>query len=204
MTDAESDPEIPPDSQPATAPAPAPGASQPSDPSPDHSITRWTRVVARYTGWLAFFTAFLAIVAGLQFWAFVQSERGFLSVTSLTINGGFPQAGNPSVRVFFQIRNSGRTTAFPERAVLAMRVGQLSAKPEYGDEPQVALPPVPADSPANDHDVIALQRALTQDEIDAIKAGAIRMSLFGSITYSDTFGLFGKRTTRPWPMGAPG
>jgi hypothetical protein len=54
----------------------------------------------------------------------------------------------------------------------------------------------------------SLYRALTQDEIDAIKAGAIRMSLFGSITYSDTFGLFGKRTTgfcftyTPLPTGA--
>jgi hypothetical protein len=110
-------------------------------------MVRWTAVVGVFTFFLSLFTA-------LQFWASVQSERAFLSVASLTINGGFPQAGDPTIRVFFQVKNGGRTTAFPERAVLAMHVGQLPSKPEYGDEPKFALPPVAVDGTANDHDVI--------------------------------------------------
>ena len=127
-------------------------------------MARWTRVVGA-------FTAFLAIVAGLQFWAFVQSERAFLSVAGLTINGGFPQAGDPSVRVFAQIKNSGRNIAFPKHFVLAMGFGALPSKREIIDQPQLPEPPIPAGSIANPHDVIVLKKALTQGDIDSIKAG---------------------------------
>ena len=89
---------------PASEPIRSNNTPELSNPSLDRSMVRWTRVVGA-------FTAFLAIVAGLQFWAFIQSERAFLSVAGLTINGGFPQAGDPSVRVFVQVKNSGRNIA---------------------------------------------------------------------------------------------
>lgn len=157
-------------------------------PDLDRSLVRWTRIVG-------LFTFFLAIVAAIQFWAFVQSERAFLSVISLSVNGNFPIAGDPSVRVFFQVKNGGRNVAMPQYTTVTMGLGQLPARPEYGAEPQSAKPPIQPDSVANDIDVIVLQRALTQDEIDGIKAGKNRMSFFGYIKYTDVFWLFGSRTT---------
>ena len=65
-------------------------ARRPPDPSPDRSMVRWTRAVG-------IFTFALAVVAALQFWAFVQSERAFLSVVDVSIDGGLlPKAGDPA------------------------------------------------------------------------------------------------------------
>ena len=172
--------------------------NQPSGPQFDRYLVRWTRVVG-------LFTAVLAVVGGLQFWAFVQSERAFLSAMSLTINGGFPQAGDRSIRVFFQMKNGGRTTAFPKRAII---IGVLPTKFEYGDEPSYVMIPVAADSVLNTSDNLILSRPLTQTDIELVKIGASRMSIFGFIIYSDTYWLFGDRTTgfcftySPVPTGA--
>jgi hypothetical protein len=177
------------------------GESSPADNRADRSMVRWTRVVG-------LFTASLAVVAGLQFWAFVQTERAFLSVVSLTIDGGLPEIGNQSVRVFFQVKNSGRSTGFPSRSVLVMGFGPRPSKPVYGDEPQVAALPVPAADVANDQDVIVLSRPLSTADVEGVKSGSIRMSVFGYISYSDTFWFFGNRTTgfcfnyTPLPTGA--
>ena len=166
-------------------------------------MVRWTRIVG-------LFTASLAVVAGLQFWAFVQTERAFLSVVNLAIDGGLPGIGNQSVRVFFQIKNSGRSTGFPDRSVLAMRFGPLPSKPVYGVEPQLAALPVPVDGIAINHDMVILGGPLSKADVEGVKAGTIRMSLFGYISYSDTFWFFGNRTTAfcfnytpmPMPPGA--
>ena len=89
-----------------------------------------------------------------------------------------------------------------------MGFGALPPKREIIDEPQLPEPPIPADSIANPHDVIILKKALTQGDIDSIKAGKTRMSILGYITYSDAFWLFGDRTTgfcftyTPLPTGA--
>ena len=178
----------------AARPKPAPtqgvNTSKPPEPSLERSMVRWTRAVR-------LFTFALAVVAALQFWAFVQSERAFLSVAGVSIDGGLPKAGDPTPHVVMQIKNSGRNTAFVDRVLLDEAYGlngPLSQKPNYKDETDPGVPPpIPADTtvPRNNH----LPKTFTQDEIDAVKAGKNRLALFGYITYTDTFWLFGSRTT---------
>ena len=175
--------------------------NQPPNPHLDRALVKWTKFVGIFTG-------VLAVVGGLQFWAFVQSERAFLSPVSLTINGGFPQAGDRSTRVFLQMRNGGRTTAFPKHAVIGLRIGALPTTAEYGNERAFPMNPTPADAVLNASDNVVLSRPLTQSDIDSVKAGANRMSVFGYVIYSDSFWLFGDRTTgfcftyTPDPTGA--
>jgi hypothetical protein len=154
-------------------------------------MVRWTSAVGLFTG-------VLALLAALQLWAFVQSERAFLSVAGISIDGGLlPKAGDPSYRVTMQVRNAGRNTAFVDRLLLDEAYGPtqpMPQQPEYKDEPRLGVPPpIPADTtvPANDH----MQRSYTQDEIDRIKAGTSRLSLFGYIKYTDELWLFGNKTT---------
>jgi hypothetical protein len=165
-------------------------ARRPPDPGPDRSMVFWTRAVG-------VFTMVLALVAVLQFWAFVQSERAFLSIANVSIDGGLPKAGDPTPHLVMQIKNGGRNTAFIDRVLLDEAYGlngPLSQKPGYKDEAEPGVPPpIPADTivPRSTH----LPKSFTQDEIDAIKAGKNRFALFGYITYTDTFWLFGSRTT---------
>ncbi len=95
-----------------------------------------------------------------------------------------------------QIKNGGRNTAFVDRTILDLYYGPMPEKREYIEEAQFsAPPPIPADGSVPRNDIMILPKAFTQDEIDGIKSGKNRMSLAGYITYSDTFWLFGKKTT---------
>jgi hypothetical protein len=126
----------------------------------------------------------------------------------MSINGGLPKAGDDKVLVFFQVKNGGRSIAFVKFATLAMGFGNLPSKPYYGNEPQRARAAIPPEGIANDSDSIVLGRALTQADVDALKAGTLRMSVFGYLRYTDTYWLFGGRINRfcltytPEPTGA--
>jgi hypothetical protein len=164
-------------------------------------MVRWTRAVGIFTGVLAFFTFLLAAVAFLQLWAFVQSERAFLSVVGLSIggvDGGLPKAGEPHTRVVLQMRNGGRNTAFVDRFRFEAAYGGAMApfpqEPQYVDEREFGVPrPIPGDTtiPVND----GVSKTFTPDEIDGFRAGKGRFSLYGYVKYNDAFWLFGARTT---------
>jgi hypothetical protein len=175
-------------------------ARRPPDPGPDRSMVRWTKAVAWFTGVLALFTFLLALVAALQLWAFVQSERAFLSVVGLSIggtDGGLPKASEPHTRVVLQMRNGGRNTAFIDRfrfdaAYGAM--GPLPQEPQYLDEPQFGVPrPIPGDTTVPVNDGVA--KTFTPDEIDGFRTSKGRFSLYGYVKYNDAYWLFGARTT---------
>jgi hypothetical protein len=153
-------------------------------------MVRWTRAVGLFTG-------VLALLAAIQFWAFVQSERAFLSIPGIAIDGGLPRAGDPSPLVIMQIRNSGRSTAVLGRLVFNQASGAMASLlqgREYkeGQSQLSTPPPIPADTtiPVRDH-----LQMFTQEEIDAIKAGKNRLAFFGYVAYTDEFWLFGSKTT---------
>jgi hypothetical protein len=168
-------------------------ARRPPDPGPDRSMVFWTRAVG-------VFTMVLALVAVLQCWAFVQSERAFLSVVGLSIggvDGGLPKASEPHTRVVLQVRNGGRNTAFVDRFRLNAAygpMGPLPQEPVYKDEPQFGVPrPIPGDTtiPVTD----GVTKTFTSDEIDGYRTGKGRFALYGYVKYNDAFWLFGSRTT---------
>ncbi|HZZ25643.1 MAG TPA: hypothetical protein VFE60_25185 [Roseiarcus sp.] len=150
-------------------------------------MVRWTRAVGVFTG-------ALALVAALQFWAFVQSERALLSLVGLEVNGGAPKAGDLSVHVLVRFTNSGRIAASAGHFALGLRFGDLPQRPEYNDLPTFGSQPIPAGGGTEFYPTAPLSRALTQDEVDKVKSGALRMSLFGYIKYSDAFSFFGTTT----------
>ena len=162
-------------------------ARRPPDPGPDRSMVFWTRAVG-------VFTIVLAIVAVLQFLAFVQSERALLSLAGLEIVGGVPKAGDPLVHVLVRFTNSGRAAAAAGHFALGIHFEALPPKPEYNDLPERGSQPVPAGGGTEFYSTVTLTRALTQDEIDKIKLGTTRMSIFGYIKYSDPFFFFGGMT----------
>lgn len=65
--------------------------------------------MVRFTWWVAAFTFCLACVGLIQAWAFIQSERAFLSVTGFQIEGGL--TANKPLAFLFGIKNSGRSAA---------------------------------------------------------------------------------------------
>ena len=151
------------------------------------AMVRWTRAVGVFTG-------FLVVVGAIQVLAFIESERAFLSVVDFRINGDLPKVGSRNVQVLFGVKNGGKNIAFVSYETVSAKVGPLQANPEYGNEPQRPIPPIPPDVVANSSDNILLSAALSQGEIDAMKDESRRLSIFGYITYSDTFWILGNRT----------
>jgi hypothetical protein len=151
---------------------------------PNNTLNR-TMVISTVV--VGIFTVVLAAVAFLQFWAFVQSERAFLSVTSLRVDGEFPKPGDKLVRVFFEVKNSGKSAAYANHVTLGMALGHLPDAPDYGNEQQRAQPPIAPEAVAFHGDEVILSRPITQEAIDAVKAGTIRLSFFGFMSYTDIF-----------------
>lgn len=145
------------------------------------------RTMVFWTSVVGIFTFVLSAVAFLQFWAFVQSERAFLSVTSLRIDGEFPKPGDKLIRVFFQVKNSGKSAAYANHVTLGMALGRLPDAPYYGNEQQRTQPPIAPEAVAFDGDEVILSRSITQEDIDAVKAGTVRLSFFGFMSYTDIF-----------------
>jgi hypothetical protein len=163
------------------------GDQKPSDPVFDRAMLRWTKVVA-------IFTAVLAIVGALQFWSFVQSERASLSVVGIAFMGGLPQAGTKSIHLVVNIRNSGRSTALVPEAAFNLRFGSLSDRPDYLPGIKIAIAPIPADGITNTHAEFVLPNPIAKTDADNISSGALQISFYGYIKYSDEFGLFGHKT----------
>ena len=135
-------------------------------------------------------------MACLQLWTFVQSERAILSLSSLTIDGGFLKAGDPSPHMSVQFKNGGRNTAFAEYTAFGISFDpSLPREPKYNSLPAFSTQPIPADGNTTFNTTVTLTRSLTSDEIDRIKSGKIRLSIFGYIKYFDTIWPFSSRYT---------
>ena len=155
--------------------------------------------MVRFTWWVAAFTFCLACVGLVQAWAFIQSERSFLSISAARFDGPAVLPEN-AFKVVFEIRNSGRSTA----QVTDFRYGftsVLGPKPNYGASAgaSVALPPVVAQGTINattDPKNAAGQRLVPeQGLVELMKAGNLRFSVFGYIDYEDDFTFWSPRRT---------
>lgn len=166
---------------------------------------RWFRSLARadkFTLWLALFTALLTFITAVQVWAFIQSERAFLTVAAPQFTGGF--AANKELTLIIDVKNSGRSTGFIDKFNTTLkfypRDKPLPDVPEYEKE-QAEIPgPV---LPGSDSPLIYLpagdnqhpRMTLSEAEVDIIKKGMDKMYVFGFAYYRDDFSLpiFGER-----------
>jgi hypothetical protein len=191
---------------PATQPVPKNDAPHPNPSSNTHhenstqaekfnrGMLRWTRVVGA-------FTAVLAVVGGLQTYAFIQSERAFAALAAIRI-GGNEVTPQKAVVLMLEIKNSGKSTAFIENAsttaVFLKASETLPAKPQYMPTPDVSPGPVLANGIVNVRSDVrgfnGEQRLiLTEADVIAIKNGAFKFYVIGYVSYIDEFTIFGPR-----------
>jgi hypothetical protein len=158
--------------------------------------------IEQFNCFIALFTALLFCTAAIQTWAFVQSERAFMSVATLNIPAGL--VANKPLEVAVGMRNSGRTTAFIEafNVTIGFRKSDHSLPPDPRYEPGAELAPgnvVPgAVAPINSHlrgikgepDLVLLDA-----DVVAINDATFILYFYGFISYRDTYSIFGDRIT---------
>jgi hypothetical protein len=147
----------------------------------------WTRIVG-------VFTAVLAIVGALQFWAFVQSERASLAITSIAAKN-LIQAGSETIPLFFTMKNSGRSLAIIKDSVFDAHFGPLPNIPDYKVGLMISVAPIAPDLTANLHTEIPLPTPMNATDAASIKSGALQVQFYGYITYTDVFGLVGNKVS---------
>jgi len=152
-------------------------------------MLKWTRVVG-------VFTAVLAIVAGFQAWAFVQSERAFLSVQNFRFDGALTP--DKQLVLAYAIVNSGRSTAIPHDVNVTLTTGLLD-RPEYGDNVRFAIGPIAQSTEVPgfyfSQDGRGNPRIITADEVAKFMEGRTKFYVYGYVEYEDDFSLIGYRKT---------
>jgi hypothetical protein len=142
------------------------------------------------------FTAALAVVAIIQAWAFIASERAFVSVVSPDLSRVGSSPDQP-LQIPLTVMDSGRSTARVTALNLTV-MKNLPEKPQYIPLTRVSLKPLMVNAPE-----ILLYRAspgpwlwkLSQSEIDNIERGDERLFIFGYIKYRDDFSVWGDKKT---------
>jgi hypothetical protein len=160
----------------------------------------WGRLVdepvALFTAVLALFTIVLTVVGGIQAWAFIASERAFVSITSPDLSR-IATAPDQPFEIPLVAVDSGRSTA----RVTAFNVTlmtSLPAKPQYVPISHFSIKPLMVNTPE-----ILLYRAkpgpwlwkLSKPEIDKIENGDQQLFVFGYVKYRDDYSLWGDKET---------
>jgi hypothetical protein len=153
--------------------------------------------VSLFTAVLALFILVLTLVGGIQAWAFIASERAFVSVSSVD----FSQVGNSPDQPFeipVTAVNSGRSTARVTGFNITVIMNSLPSKPQYIPISYFSIKPLMVNSPE-----ILLYRArpgpwpwkLSKAEIDKIESGEQKLFIFGFVKYRDDYSLWGDKET---------
>jgi hypothetical protein len=142
--------------------------------------------MVRFTWWVATFTFCLAFTAAIQTWAFIQSERAFVSPIAMRFIPAFPQSKIASFTI--EIKNSGRSTASVRHSAYTI----TPKLPENADIPELvelAFPPVVAGG------VISSEIKVGPLADDVIKefSGTEVFYIYGIIDYVDDFSVFGNK-----------
>jgi hypothetical protein len=145
---------------------------------------------------IALFSGLLALVTIFQAWAFVQSQRAFLSVAALKFLDGL--APNQKVSPVFGIRNGGRSTAVMDELNVTFKTvtppNVFPLTPQYFEGTEIAPGPIVADGTVN---VTVDMKGFTIDEATfrPISAGERVVYVYGFISYWDDYSLLCNRIT---------
>jgi hypothetical protein len=147
---------------------------------PDH--------VARFTFWVATFTFLLAGIGLIQVWAFIQSERAFLSIDDIL----FTPSGPTDRRAIFTIRvkNSGRSTANVKHNVYRVNLELPSTPDYYVTMREVTLAPVVGNGTARYDARIDVTPDHAAEFVAALDGNSL-FYFYGLIEYEDEFSLIG-------------
>ena len=177
-------------------------ASKPEEPHKRSLLLFYQEPIVGFTAWLAIFTFTLAVIAAVQVWAFVQSERAFVSAASVKFISGLES--NHPIEVAVEFRNSGKSTAFVKDAIFSWRAGE--AKKDLPPIPEYVAgaygTPGPLVSGANATARVPLrglrgapELIFTEADTSAIRAGNISFYIYGFIVYTDEFSFWGSGYT---------
>jgi len=128
---------------------------------------------------------FTAVVAGatvVQAWAFITSERAFVTVSDVHFAKDLTPGLNP-LPIFFEMKNAGKSTATVDVLKANITHGPLAAIPDYKDSPQFAIAPiVPNDTSQR---ILDFETAWGQETNDKVKTGSLPLFIYGVIQYRD-------------------
>ncbi|MFZ0845659.1 MAG: hypothetical protein WAM62_07690 [Pseudolabrys sp.] len=163
--------------------------------------SRWTKADV--------FTFAIAAFTCIQVWAFIESERAFLSVIGARNGPADILTADKPVAIAMTIKNSGRSTAIVDDFNMTVTIHDpLPVVPKYEtlNELRFSAIEAGAESPGT----YRAPTTLTNDEISAIKRGDAQFHMFGFVRYHDAFSILGGRVTafcivydpRPGPPGS--
>lgn len=176
---------MPPENEPEITKAKRAGQRKKSPPKPlgpmDKNPTE--RSVARSTRVIAVFTCVLAVVAFIQAWAFMQSERSFISVEEI----GWSGAGlvpNQDMFIVLKMKNSGESAASIDSFAM-VEAEKPGVMPLFPGPLGAAVPA--GGTLRNRFGIDNKPIRYTAKEVELIKNGARRLYVYGFIHYSDVF-----------------
>jgi hypothetical protein len=152
--------------------------------------------MTRFTFWVSAFTGCLAFIAFIQAWAFVQSERAYISPVAIRFENGGIVAGKP-LTLHMELKNSGHSTATISIANVTYHFGPLPTFPVYNLRGTTSLPPITPGAIINSFHNFFFPRKkpfiLPPAAFAAINDGKIPFYAFGFIAFTDDFSVFGRR-----------
>jgi hypothetical protein len=171
--------------------------------SPFYYPVRWftkLQQIDKFTFIVAVFTVILAAATCIQVWAFIQSERAFVTIAAFNIEGG-PLSSGKQVSITIRVINPGKGVGIVTdlRAILDIRDAdkELPVEPEYGHADESVVPPIPSGAaiPRNFEFYIKGNPggALTEKQVTEINSGHSFMRIYGYIEYTDDFWIVGNR-----------
>jgi hypothetical protein len=141
------------------------------------------------------FTAVLCVVAGVQAWAFIQSERAFVFPFHVQFVAPLAVAEVQPISLALEMRNTGRSTAKVSNLV-AVVTHQLPQVPNYEnglDRGKFAFPPIPGNGQITQELNFRTWGSKTMIEV---RDGSRPFYLFGEITYTDDYSFLSGRSSR--------
>ena len=133
------------------------------------------------------FTAVVAGAAVVQAWAFIASERAIVTVPEVHFAKELVAGLNP-LPIFFEMKNSGKSTATVDVLKAVITHGPLPPIPEYGGAANFTLAPiVPNDSAQR---ILPFDTAWNEQTTQQVKAGTLPLFIYGVIDYHDDWRLF--------------
>jgi hypothetical protein len=141
----------------------------------------------RFSFGVLIFTGLLFLVAAMQTWAFVQSERAFV-VPSKTDFSNWPLVvGENLLEMYIEFKNSGKTAATFEDFTVAIS-HELDSAPNYSEGQKIAFAPITAGG--SNKAFLNFETGWGELTISKIKSGALKFYIFGQVKYRDAFSFF--------------
>jgi hypothetical protein len=133
---------------------------------------------------IVLFTGVLGVVAVLQYWAFIRSERAFVAPTS-TDFAIKETVGVKLLPMYLELHNSGRSTATIDELSVGI-THELGPIPVYAEAPKFAFPPVVAGGTTKQELKFATEWG--EATANGVKTGSMPFHIYGRIRYHDDIG----------------